>query len=183
MKIEDGERIDEPGDDGPGDELHHQVEPQQTPATIWITPHQDRCGEQVFDAMVPDRAAHHENRDSRRGSRNHAGTPADQGDRDGNGNRGVKPDPGIHAGDDRKADRLGNKGKRDDDASQNVPADTVPPSVEPLAAIIIANLRDMGNPQQSTWRQSGRYRICMCDVVRRIGGRNSHPEFHRVLAN
>jgi len=22
----------------------------------------------------------------------------------------------------------------------------------------------------------------MCDVVRRIGGRNSHPEFHRVLA-
>lgn len=23
----------------------------------------------------------------------------------------------------------------------------------------------------------------MCDVVRRIGGRNSHPEFHRVLAN
>lgn len=23
----------------------------------------------------------------------------------------------------------------------------------------------------------------MCDVVRRIGGRNSHPELHRVLAN
>jgi hypothetical protein len=105
------------------------------PATIWITPIRIVAANR-YSTPWSRTSGHHENRDSRRGSRNHAGTPADQGDRDGNGNRGVKPDPGIHAGDDRKADRLGNKGKRDDDASQNVPAGCATVS-EPLAAIII----------------------------------------------
>jgi len=37
-------------------------------------------------------------------------------------------------------------------------------------------------PQQGTWREGAPYDLVRV-VVRRIGGRNSHPEFHRVLAN
>src|SRR3546814_9515495 len=41
----------------------------------------------------------------------------------------------------------------------------------------------MESSHQDTWRPGGRIQIDMCDVVRRIGGRNSHPGLHRVLAN
>ncbi len=82
QKDQDGERIDEAGDDRPRHELHHQVEAEQ-PRQHLEQAHQDGRGEQIFDAVLADqRPDQHRDGGGRGGD--HAGPSADQrdGDRD-----------------------------------------------------------------------------------------------------
>ena len=94
---------------------------RKTPATIWNSPHQDRRGEQIFDAMIANQG-HHDHRHGGGCGRDHARPSAGESDHDRDGDRGIEPDAGIDAGDDGKSDGFGNERKGDDDAREHIRA-------------------------------------------------------------
>ena len=83
--------------------------------------HQHRGGEQVVDPVIAhQRDDDHGDRGGR--GRDHARASADEGDDDGDRERGVEADARVDPGDDGKADRFGNERKRDDDPGEDVGA-------------------------------------------------------------
>jgi len=86
----------------------------------------------------------------------------------------------INAGNEREGDHLGNEGERADYPGQNVTPHGLH-AAEPFGTI----KRERGT--HVAVRSHGIRVRCACEagcrcVVRRIGGRNSHPGFHRVQA-
>src|SRR3546814_15210938 len=80
--------------------------------------HQDRRGEEIFDPMFADeRDDEHRDRGGRR--RDHPGPPAGEGNDDRDRERGIEADAGVDAGDQRKADRLGDPSERAADATRS----------------------------------------------------------------
>jgi hypothetical protein len=165
------------------DILHQQIQPQE-PCEDLNHAHEDRSGEQIFDTMIADQRQH-EDGDRRRRGRDHAGATAHQRSDDRDRERGIKPNLGIDAGNDRKTDHLGDQRKRDILAGIVVALGTTGVA-EPFGAIPrkSSSVKQMGVPQQA----HGKHRAVRCwsrlcgYVVRRISGRNSHPELHRVHA-
>lgn len=129
---QDGERVDEAGDDRARHELHHPVEPEQ-PGGDLDQPHQDGGGEQILDAVVADQRPHQHRDGGGRGG-NHARPAAQKRDRHRDRDRGVQADARVDPGNDRKADRFGDQRQRDDDPCEHVAAD-LDGAAEPLAAV------------------------------------------------
>ncbi|MDQ1232483.1 hypothetical protein QE379_003909 [Sphingomonas sp. SORGH_AS 879] len=129
---QDGERVDETGDDRSRDELHHEIEAQGPRADL-DQPHQDRRGEKVIDAVIADQRGDDDRDGGGRGG-NHRGPPAQEGNDDRDRDRGVEPDTRIDARDDRKADRLGDQGERDDEPGEHIAARSAQAG-EPLGSI------------------------------------------------
>jgi hypothetical protein len=78
-----------------------------------------RGGEQVLQAVVLDQR-HHQQRHGARSSRNHAWATAGEGHHRGDAERGVQPDPGVCAGNDREGNRFGNQCQRDRQAGEQI---------------------------------------------------------------
>jgi hypothetical protein len=139
--------------------------------------HENGGGEQVLNAVVADEAGHQDG-GRRRRSRDRRGTPACEGDdaRDHNGR--IQANFRIDARDKRKTDGFGNESQGDDDSGQ---------ARRGLKELFTdeGGLGDHGRvgPQltQKGSRRSGqRFHGSVLCVVRRIGGRKSHSDFHRV---
>jgi len=87
---QDGQRIDEAGDDGARDEAHQRAELEPACEDLQH-PSQNGGGQQVLQAMIFDQCDH-EQRHCACGSRHHAGATARKGNDSGDTERGVKPD-------------------------------------------------------------------------------------------
>jgi hypothetical protein len=141
-------------------------------------PHENGGGEQVLNTVVADEAGHQDG--GRRGrSRDHRGTTAGEGDDAGDDDGCVQTNFRIDARDDRESYGLGNERQSDDDTGQDFKARVEKPFTNE------GGLGDHGRrgPQltQKGSRRSGqRFHGSVMCVVRRIGGRKSHSDFHRV---
>jgi len=174
---QDRERVDEARHHGARDEPHQAPELEQ-PRDDLDDAHQDGSGEEMLDAVVADEVDHDHGRGGGRG-RNHGRAATGKGDDAGDDHGGVEADLRIDACDHREADCLRDERQRDDDAREDVTARVREPATQGRGESMHDGFRNgtpVGRSGDVGWRRVD------C-VVRRIGGRKSHPVFHRVPAS
>jgi hypothetical protein len=176
MKIKDRERVDEARHDGPRHEPHEVAEAGKPGEDLQDAGH-DGGDQQVLEPVLLDQR-HHQHCRGGGGGRDHSGAATREGDDHGDGEGGIEPDLGVHARDDGEGDGLGNEGEGDDEPRQDIATDVGKP--------VTAQVFDEGHWCPDSTGKPGPYddeaaEGLGCWIVRRIGGRKSHPELHRVL--
>jgi len=154
------ERVDETRDDRTADELHQQVEFQQRSDELKDA-HQDRRGEQIFDAMIAHQRHHHHGHGSSRGG-DHAGAPAGKRDNHRDRDRGIEANARVHPCDDREADRLGDQRQRDDDAREHIGPDVAEPFALPSDCLAGVRARAGAGRHGKSTRLIGRLPSAPC---------------------
>ncbi|MCY1223074.1 hypothetical protein D9M72_351830 [compost metagenome] len=117
-KDQDSQRVDETCDDRARHEAHQRAQLEQTRHDLQDAREDGGCKE-VLQAVLLDQE-HHDECHGSRGCGDHAGTPAREGDDNGDAERGVEADLGVDAGDDGKGNGFGNKSECNHEAGQEV---------------------------------------------------------------
>ena len=106
----------------------HDIAEMQEPGDDLQQPGKHSRREQVLQAVFLDQGDH-EDGGCRSGRGNHTRASARNGDDDGDRERRVEPDLGIHAGDNRKRDCFGDQRERNDKTGEDIAADVPEPLV------------------------------------------------------